>query len=160
MADKAKIRFALDSSLGKLAKWLRILGFDSIYVPGIPKEDSLFNTGEDRIVLTRTHRIQPKKPGRHILFIRSNDPCEQLIQVILDLKLDFSDIKPFSRCIRCNQSVDKIPREEIRSLIPDYVYETRFSFKQCQSCGRIYWQGTHVENIMGTICEIICKKRK
>lgn len=152
--DESTVRFALDSSLGALAKWLRILGFDSVYVPGTPSKVSLFCGTEDRIILTRTHRIQAENPGRHLLFIRHNDLRDQLIQVVSDLKLDFSDVKPFSRCIRCNSPVHEISREQIRSFVPDYVYETGFSFKKCPACERIYWPGSHVKRVMVILTEI------
>ena len=154
MADGAKIRFALDSSLGKLAKWLRILGFDSVYVPGNSKESFLFYGTQDRILLTRSRRIQDNNPGRQILFIRFNDPRDQLHQVISDLKPDFSSIKPFSRCIRCNVSLHETPKEQIQSSVPDYVYHSRYKYRKCPSCGRIYWPGTHVNAGMNTIREI------
>jgi uncharacterized protein len=154
VADGAKIRFALDSSLGKLAKWLRILGFDSVYVPGNSRESFLFYGTEDRILLTRSRRIQDRNPGRELLFIRFNDPRDQLHQVISDLKLDFSNIKPFSRCIRCNVSLHETPKEKIQFSVPDYVYQSRDRFRKCPSCGRIYWPGTHVNSVMNTIREI------
>jgi len=154
LADEAKIRFALDSSLGKLSKWLRILGFDSVYVPGKPGESFRLYGIEGRILLTRARQIQARNPGHLVIFIRFNNPQDQLRQVISDLELDFSDIKPFSRCIRCNLSLQEIPREQIRSFVPDYVYETRFSFRKCSSCGRIYWPGSHVNAGMNTIREI------
>jgi uncharacterized protein len=152
--DKAKMRFALDSSLGKLAKWLRILGFDSVYVPGKPKESFLFYGTEDRILLTRTRQIQARNPGHRLLFICFNNPRDQLQQVISELKLEFSDIKPFSRCIRCNLSLQKLSRDQVRTLVPDYVYETQVEFRKCPGCGRIYWPGTHVDATVNTIREI------
>jgi uncharacterized protein len=152
--DEAKMRFALDSSLGKLAKWLRILGFDSIYVPGKPKESFLIYGKKGRFLLTRARRIQIKNPGHPLLFIDYNDPREQLQQVISDLKVDFSDIKPFSRCIRCNLSLGEISRNEVRTVVPDYVYETQVDFLKCPGCGRIYWSGTHVSATMNAIREI------
>jgi uncharacterized protein len=154
VADKAKISFALDSSLGKLAKWLRILGFDSVYVSGNPRKSFLSYGTEGRILLTRTRRIQALNPGHHLLFIRFNNPRDQLDQVIFDLKLNFSDINPFSRCIRCNVSLHEIPKEQIRSFVPDYVYETQIDFRKCSVCNRIYWPGTHVDACINTIREI------
>jgi uncharacterized protein len=154
VADGAKIWFALDSSLGKLAKWLRIMGFDSVYVPGNSRESFLFYGTQDRILLTRSRRILDRNPGRQLLFIRFNDPRDQLHQVISDLKIDFSSIKLFSRCIRCNISLHEIPKEQIQSSVPDYVYHSRDKFRKCLSCGRIYWPGTHVNSVMNTIREI------
>jgi uncharacterized protein with PIN domain len=153
-ADERKIRFALDSSLGKLAKWLRIMGFDSVYVPGKPKESFLFYGIEGRFLLTRARWIQGKNPGHPLLFIRHNNPRDQLHQVLSDLKLDFFDIKPFSRCIRCNLSLDDISRDMARTFVPDYVYETQVEFRKCPGCGRIYWPGTHVDATVNTIREI------
>ncbi len=154
MADPAKMRFALDSSLGKLAKWLRILGFDSVYVPGNPKETLLFYSSENRILLTRIRKIQVENPGHQLLLIRDNNPREQLRQVISDLKIVYSDIDPFSRCIRCNLPIQKIDKDQVKSVIPDYVYETQVHFRKCTGCHRIYWPGTHVDTTLKTISEI------
>lgn len=154
MSDKMKMRFALESSLGRLAKWLRILGFDSVYVPGIP-ENSFFNFGmKGRILLTRTQKIRDKNPGLDLLLIRFNDPLDQLRQVVSDLNLRFSDINPFSRCIRCNCLLHDIPKDEVRGLVPDYVYETQCNFSRCPVCRRIYWPGTHFEKSMKFIHEL------
>jgi uncharacterized protein len=154
VADIVNISFALDSSLGKLAKWLRILGFDSVYVSGSPSEAFLLYGTEGRTLLTRTHHIQARNPGHHLIFIRSNNPRDQLKQVISDLELEFSHIKPFSRCIRCNESLHEIPKEKIRTAVPVYVYETQSNFRKCSVCSRIYWPGTHVDASMNTIREI------
>jgi len=148
------MRFALDSSLGKLAKWLRILGFDSVYVPGITIDPFLSYGTEGRILLTRTRKFQTANPGHPLLFIRFNNPRDQLCQVISDLKLDFSLIKPFSRCIRCNSSLKEISRDRVRTFVPDYVYETRIDFWKCPVCGRIYWPGSHVDASMNIITDI------
>jgi uncharacterized protein len=154
LADVVKIGFALDSSLGKLAKWLRIIGFDSVYVPDNPGEAFLYYGTEGRILLTRTRQIQARNSGHHLLFIRFNNPRDQLKQVISDLKLDFSDIKPFSRCIRCNVSLHETSKEQIQPFVPVYVYETQVKFRKCPVCDRIYWSGTHVDASLNTIHEI------
>jgi uncharacterized protein len=109
---------------------------------------------EGRILLTRTLKIQALNPGHHLLFIRFNNPRDQLHQVISDLKLNFSDINPFSQCIRCNVSLHEIPKKQIRSFVPDYVYETQINFRKCPACNRIYWPGTHVDACINTIREI------
>lgn len=154
MSGEANIRFALESSLGKLTKWLRILGFDSIYVPGIPDELVFSYAQDGRIILTRTRKIRDQNPGYRLLFIVYNDPRDQLKQVVSDLNLEQSDINPFSRCIRCNCCLSQISREKVRSFVPDYVYETRVKFSQCPCCRRIYWAGTHYERSIKLIREL------
>ncbi len=158
MSGEANIRFALESSLGKLSKWLRILGFDSIYVPGIPDESFFSYVQEGRIILTRTRKIRDQNPGHRLLFIVYNDPRDQLKQVVSDLDLELSDTNPFSRCIRCNCSLSQISRDKVRSLVPDYVYETRFKFSQCPCCRGIYWPGTHYERSIKMVRELFTRR--
>lgn len=151
MSGKSNKRFVLESSLGKLTRWLRVLGFDSVYVPGVPDKSFFVFEKEGRILLTRTRKIQNKMLYRDLLFIRFNDPWDQLKQVVSELDICLCDINPFSRCIRCNSSLQEISREQVLSLVPDYVYETQYKFSQCPLCRKIYWPGTHFERSMRII---------
>lgn len=138
--------FAAEKTLGKLAKWLRILGFDAIYDPDIknPAESG-------RILLTRTKRIKYEYTTDKLIFIKSDKPFKQLKEVIKALGIVKEDIKTFTRCIRCNTKIRMINKNSIRSVVPDYVWENQDSFKTCIKCKRIYWQGSHTKRSMEII---------
>lgn len=138
--------FAAEKTLGKLAKWLRILGFDTIYDPDIknPAESG-------RILLTRTKRIKYEYTTDKLIFIKSDKPFKQLKEVIKALGIVNEDIKTFTRCIRCNTKIRMINKNSIRSVVPDYVWENQDSFKTCIKCKRIYWQGSHTKRSMEII---------
>jgi uncharacterized protein len=139
-------KFVAEKTLGKLAKWLRILGFDTIYDPDIK------NTAESgRILLTRTKRIQDEYTTDKLIFIESDKPFKQLQEVVKALGIVNEDIKTFTRCIRCNTEIRTINKNSIRSLVPDYVWENQDSFKACIECKRIYWQGSHTKRSMEII---------
>jgi hypothetical protein len=138
--------FAAEKTLGKLAKWLRILGFDTIYDPDIknPAESG-------RILLTRTKNIKDEYTTDKLIFIKSDKPFNQLKEVIKALGIVNEDIKTFTRCIRCNTKIRMINKNSIRSVVPDYVWENQDSFKTCIKCKRIYWQGSHTKRSMKII---------
>ena len=138
--------FAAEKTLGKLAKWLRILGFDTIYDPDIknPVESS-------RILLTRTRRIKYEYTTDKLIFIKSDKPFQQLKEVIKALGIINEDLKTFTRCISCNTKIRTIDKNSIRSVVPDYVWESQDSFKACSKCKRIYWQGSHTKRSMEII---------
>jgi uncharacterized protein with PIN domain len=141
--DRAKeIRFAVESTLGKLAKWLRILGFDTFYDPDISRK-RFFDSGKERILITRTEEIRDKNISRELIFITSNDPLEQLCEAIEALGIDPKDIRPFSRCIRCNTPIRPVDKDSIFGKVPDFIWETHDDFQFCNGCRRIYWPGSH-----------------
>ena len=139
-------KFAAEKTLGKLAKWLRILGFDTIYGSYI-----INPTESGRILLTRTKRIKDKYTTDKLIFIESDKPFKQLHEVIKALGIVKEDIKTFTRCIRCNTKIRTIDKNSIRSDVPDYVWENHNSFKACRECKRIYWQGSHTKRSMELI---------
>ena len=136
--------FVADCMLGKLAKWLRILGFDVLYFS--KAEDSeLVEVArrEGRVLLTRdTGLIErtAKRPNR--LFVRSDDWEDQVVQVLDDFGL-WDDIRPNTRCIECNLPLKALARERARNLVTPYVCEHASSFALCPGCNRVFWQGTH-----------------
>lgn len=143
MDSANEMRFAVENTLGKLAKWLRILGFDTFYKPDLSAEE-LMDIGTERILLTRTVRILGKNTSR-IIFITSDNPFEQLREVIGTLCIAQKDVRPFSRCVRCNTMIQKVDKDSIRKMVPDYIWETHDAFRSCSQCGRIYWPGSHAQ---------------
>jgi len=139
-----EIRFTVEMTLGKLAKWLRILGFDTVYAANITGE-RLIDTARGRILLTRTKRICNMKPVKEGIFITSNHPFEQLREVVSAVGIAKEDIRPFSRCIQCNTSIRLVEKNVVRGKVPDYILETQDTFYTCSHCRRIYWSGSHTQ---------------
>ena len=141
---RIEYRFFADHSLGKLAKWLRILGYDAKYChdPGCSQPiDGKFDRG--RVFLTRSKKV-PLDQATRFIHIDSDHVFEQLKEIIRCLGIVPSRIRPFTRCICCNKVLQQIDKFAIRGMIPDYPWETHDRFHQCPTCRRIYWPGTHM----------------
>lgn len=133
-------RFAVDIMLGKLAKWLRVLGFDarSLFLAGRAAIESLLLEGF--IPVTRRERFRDMEG---VIFIRSDHHLEQLLEIISLVSLGGEEVRLFSRCILCNVGLARIPGEAVFGAVPDYVFETVSDFRRCPECGRVYWPGSH-----------------
>ncbi len=146
------MKFIADCMVGKLARWLRILGFDVAFFPRI-EDDELINlaASEKRIILTRDHELIAKAkkrktlPGRALL-IESEKWEEQVEQVLEHFKLR-PKIDPNSRCLECNEKLKFLPKARAKNLVPPFVYEKADSFALCPSCGRVFWKGTHFRDM-------------
>ena len=147
-------KFIADCMLGKLARWLRILGYDAAYERRISDDDLLARArSEGRILLTRdTRLVQRRRMPPHLL-VASQEPADQIRQAMeaFHLKVDRSAI--LSRCLICNEPTAKVSRDEVHDLVPPYVFRTQRRFARCGSCGRIYWRATHVTGILGRLDE-------
>jgi hypothetical protein len=143
--------FAADRTLGKLAKWLRILGFDTNFEIDVPAELYYTHLEKDRIVLTRTGTIKKQFRTHRLVFITSNHLDVQLRQVITEIGICPTDTRPFSRCIHCNVPILDAAPEDVCGLIPDYIYETHNEFHKCLQCNRIFWPGSHTRRSLETI---------
>jgi uncharacterized protein with PIN domain len=148
------VKFILTRELGRLAKWLRILGFDAAYFHQ-DKISSLIiqSLREERIILTRNQRL-PKTRGLSIVFLQSEELEKQLPEVLKALQIKPDPAIMFTRCTLCNAGLKPIAKEEVRDKIPEYVYQTQNSFLTCPGCQRIYWQGTHWGNVTAMIKEL------
>ena len=148
MNHPENIRFVAEDTLGKLAKWLRILGYDTIYEGDIKR-----NKAHDpkRIRLTRRQSVVSDKHGELRIFIESDHYWEQLTQVIRHLNIAKDDLKPFSRCIRCNDAIQHIDKAFVHGKVPDYIWETHHTFWTCPQCDKIFWPGSHQRQSMDRI---------
>ena len=141
------MRFLATRELGRLAKWLRILGFDTIYFRDDNKSSLIITAlREDRMILTR-NKILLKDKTLKILFVKSEDLKEQLKQLIKDSNIKINPNNMFTRCILCNQALGAVIKKEVVDKVPRYVFDTQEEFSQCKQCKRIYWQGTHWGNV-------------
>jgi uncharacterized protein len=140
-------RFVTDVHLGKLARYLRMVGFDTLYTNTFTDEEIIEKSlQEERIILTRDLGILKSKRVTHGYFLRNFKPRQQLLEVFqrFDLK---EQMVPFSRCLECNDLLIAVEKQEIEAqLLPDTsrYYKTFF---QCPRCKRIYWEGSHFERM-------------
>ena len=133
--------------LGRLCKWLRIMGFDAAYYPQDDKRELVIKSlREDRIILSRDSRMA-RYSGVRLLHIKSDFIEEQVRQVINEVPLDIDKGSFFTRCILCNERLAPTGKEEVKDSVPAYVFETHDKFMACPLCGKIYWQGTHWDNV-------------
>lgn len=140
------MKFILTKELGRLAKWLRILGYDSKFY----LEDNLSTLAitalrEERIILTRNSRMR-RFPGPRIVKIDSDFVNKQIKQVMQCLKVKPEPSGIFTRCAICNLELQETSKARIKRKVPEYVYKTQKEFAICPQCKRVYWQGTHWGN--------------
>lgn len=143
-------RFFADAMLGKLALWLRILGYDTAYERVIEDERLVERMlSEDRWLVTRDSYLVQRRAlrGRHTL-VRSDHLEDQLrqLQRELELNLDPHEQRPY-RCAHCNVILQAMSRERAVSLVPHFVAAQHSEFVGCPLCGRVYWPGTHWTNL-------------
>jgi uncharacterized protein len=134
-------KFLADTMLGRLAKWLRLLGYDTAYNPELD-DGALARIArtENRVLLTRDVELSRR---RGVLFelIESDEVAAQCEQVFKQFGLHTADA--FSRCAECNVPLDEVSRESVRADVPAYVFQTQTRFRRCPRCRRVYWRGTH-----------------
>jgi uncharacterized protein with PIN domain len=136
-------RFVADVHLGTLARFLRLLGFDTRYSNGLDDAElAAITAGEKRILLTRDVGLLKRKAVVRGQWLRSRDPEEQVAEIIEALHLQRA-FRPFTRCMTCNGGLVAIARGDVADLVPPRVYRRFRSFKQCKECRRVYWRGTH-----------------
>ena len=135
------MKFIVDGMLGRLAKWLRILGYDTTYFPDLD-DDQLVRRAraEGRLLLTRDGGLARRR-GLQCLLIESDHLEEQLGQVLAEPAL--AEEHPFSRCPVCNTPLQKVEKTELEGRVPPHIFRTHTDFSLCPNCHRIYWPGTH-----------------
>ena len=148
------MKFILTRELGRLAKWLRILGFDTEYFKEANISSLIIQAlRENRVIITRNHRL-PRSAGLRIVLIKEEKLKEQLREVLKALEISLDSVLMFSRCIICNEELVEIAKDQIKDRVPEYVFNTQKDFISCPKCERIYWQGTHWGNVETILKEI------
>ena len=150
-APLRETRFLLDAHLGRLARYLRMLGFDSAYDRGA--DDAALarrSAAERRILLTRDRGLLKRRDVTHGYSVRETDPRRQLREVVerFDLR---GNLRPFTRCLRCNGPLRAAPKDEVAALLPPRVRELHNEFLRCDACGGTYWSGSHHSRMLGLI---------
>jgi hypothetical protein len=142
-------RFVLDGHLGRLARYLRMLGFDATYDNRAQDAElARISAGEDRILLTRDRGLLKRSAVRLGYLVRDDDPRRQLGEVVARYRLDNS-AAPFSRCVRCSGSIEPVAKSEVVERLAGEPRTLAFfeSFGRCAGCGAIYWPGSHFERM-------------
>lgn len=157
-------RFVLDVHLGKLARHLRLLGFDALWERNWEdREIASVAKAEGRIVLTRDRGLLMRSEVERGLAVRSDDPYEQCVEVLRRLDL-WDRAKPFSRCLVCNGRILEVaePSEfkTVFETLPPRVKAWCRELYQCEACGRIYWKGSHWEAMEAFVHRILSSKEE
>jgi uncharacterized protein len=149
--------FIADVMLGRLAKWLRIAGFDVLYSNRFTDDELVaLSRREGRILLSRDTRLLVRKAVRRFIFLESDRVQSQIIQVFADTHTTELP-RLLTRCLSCNELLSEIPKETARANVPPYVYETQAHFKSCPKCRKIYWAGTHRQAVLRTLEGLVRK---
>ena len=146
-------RFLVDLTAGRLAKWLRVLGHDTLFFRG-PGEEALRQAlQEGRVLLTRDRRLLSHpwalSARVRVLALRSDGPWEQVQQVVEEMGL--TPTPSFSLCIRCNTTLRPVEKQAVRERVPPYVFQGQEEFRECPKCGRLYWKGSHWRNMQAEL---------
>jgi uncharacterized protein with PIN domain len=147
--------FIVDVNLGKLARRLRMLGFDAAYSNSLKDREIVdIATKEKRIVLTRDRRLLFHKAITHGFWIRSVDADSQLQEVLQRLDL-YGQVKPLQRCLDCNGEIETVDREQVWSRLEPLTKQFYSEFYRCTRCDKIYWPGSHVEHMSEVIRQLL-----
>jgi uncharacterized protein with PIN domain len=147
-------RFFADVHLGRLARHLRLLGFDTAYERHCDDAHlAATAAAEGRIILTRDGGLLKRNVVTHGLFVRAPQPRAQLLEVARRLQL-LSRFKPFTRCVACNGALTVVSKDAITTLVPERVWHSHERFVRCIRCARVYWAGTHHERLCRLVKDI------
>jgi uncharacterized protein with PIN domain len=142
------IRFVLDVHLGKLAYYLRMLGFDTVYRNDFDDEDLLhIAVAEGRTLLSKDRELLTDERVQRCYRVREKHPRQQLVEVLNRFDL-FGCCAPLQRCIRCNVILEPVEKRKVLDLLPPRVADVYQEFQHCAACDRVYWKGSHYERMM------------
>lgn len=144
---KAGLKFMVDTNVGKLARWLRMMGYDAaFFTNGDDAEMIAVALKEDRVIITRDSHIMKRgvvTSGRlRAILVHSDEPERQIGEVVSGMGLAGHGA-PFTLCLECNRPLEARRKDELKERVPPYVFKTQSQFLECPACRRIYWRGTH-----------------
>ena len=138
------MRFICDSMLGKLTKYLRILGFDAISISNLDALNTYKNLVDPPLLFTRRRKTISYQP---MILIKTNRIEEQIKEIENSIKPYINGNDFMTRCIECNALLESTEKENIEARVPEYIYHHHEEFKVCPSCKKVYWEGTHTEQM-------------
>jgi len=142
-----------DAMLGRLAKWLRLLGYDTLYDPALSDHQIAARArAEGRILLTRDRELARRKGFRRLL-IHSDLLEDQIREVVIALGAPPSEVEP--RCSQCNALLSEVSPDQVRPHVPAHVLKTHRHFRYCTDCDKYYWAGSHWRNIQSMIERVL-----
>jgi hypothetical protein len=153
------MKFIVDSNVGRLARWLRIAGFDTMFINDLDDNRLVrIALSEGRVLLTKDTQILKRRvaaTGRlKVLLIEGEEVKGQLRQVVKTFNLT-GEVKPFTLCLECNKRLVSKKKEEVEGQVPPYVFRTQTRYMQCPECQRVYWRGTHWERMSRELERIV-----
>jgi uncharacterized protein len=156
--EEHTLKFLVDYMLGKLARYLRMLGVDTVYftksdLAGLIEKAS----HEKRIILSRNTKLKRIDGLLNFVFINDDLPDKQLREVLRYFNIHISADLLFTRCLTCNQKLVVANHEEARRKVPPYIFETNIKFFLCSQCKKIYWEGTHLKKMKEIILKVLEK---
>lgn len=150
----AEKKFLADAALGRLARYIRMLGYDVVYARGGDGAAVLRETlRTGRTLLTRRRDMAAREDITAFL-VEDDDVLAQLTAAAKRFDLRFT-ADAMTRCIECNEPLDAVPKEEVWELLPPHVKKTQEKFARCPSCGRVYWPGTHYARAVARLLEAL-----
>ena len=153
--EQSSIRFVVDRMLGRLARTLRLLGYDTEYSPEMTTAHLQEAARQgDRIVLTRGHAEKRFPDLAHVFSVQSQHAPEQLREVVSHFKLDARS-GLWTRCTLCNAPIERVEKKAVLDRVPPKVAEVYEDFFRCAGCGHVYWQGSHVERILKNLAALL-----
>lgn len=147
LGREPELRFFCDAMLGRLARWLRALGYDTVYDPEIEDAELVRRSvEEERVILTRDRELAEAWRVEGCLVLGSDDPLQNL--AVVDRELGLGWPRPlFRRCLACNEPLGEASAGEVERRAPDRVRARESRFRQCPSCKRVYWDGSHTRRM-------------
>ncbi|WP_319370487.1 Mut7-C RNAse domain-containing protein [uncultured Ilyobacter sp.] len=151
---QGEVKFILDVHLGTLARYLRMMGFDSLYENSYEDQQIVdISLSQNRIILTRDRGILKRKLVKKGYLIRDLKPRIQLNEVLKRYKL-YDRVDPLTRCFKCNDKIFPIHKENIKNRVPEKSRKIFEEFYICKKCHMIYWKGSHYDRFKKIICEV------
>ena len=153
-------KFIVDANLGKLAKYLRLLGFDTLYDSGFDDVEVVdISCSQHRVILTRDKSLLKHGAVTHGYWVRSQNPKRQAAEIIQRFDLR-SKVHPFSRCTVCNGVVEPVPKDTVAEVLEPKTKRYFEKFFRCESCGNVYWQGSHFDNMTAFVDSLLAGEHK
>jgi len=146
------MRFLCDVMLGKLAKYLRILGFDTIYVESVVMLEKYKNENNPTLLFTK--RSVQKSLYGNCIYIKSNNVFDQLAEIKSIIESNIDRNTTMKRCIKYNMLLNDVEKDTVENLVPEFIFHKYEIFKFCPFCMKVYWEGSHVEHMEKWVKEI------
>ena len=151
--------FVLDTHLGRLATYLRMLGFDTLYRNDYGDEElARISSSEGRILLSRDRGLLKRRVVTHGYCLREINPRRQLSEILRRFDL-YGATRPFQRCLRCNGLLQDVSKEAVQEQLPPRTSRYYDEFRRCEGCGRIYWKGSHYERMRRLVDQVVSQGR-